>query len=96
MQFKFKEWDVKPVFGKYLNGQNSIQLVDPNDGCPVATASVALEGLDIREDQVAIKDYSENEGMAKTLVDAGIIGDCVARVPSGFVTIPIHELLIKS
>ena len=73
-QVKFSNWLCDVVFAEYRNGGTAIRLVDAEDGMPVATASVWVGG-DVRvdRDEVAIKDYSENEGMLKALIEGGIV-----------------------
>jgi hypothetical protein len=55
------------------------------------TASVNLPNHPLLEDEVAIKDYSENEGIADALAKAGII-KIIARANNG---ICFCKLLIK-
>lgn len=59
------------VILEYTNGGSAIQLFEKND--PFMTATVWLPGLNA--DEVAIKDYSENEGILAALIQAGIISD---------------------
>lgn len=80
------------VKNQYVNGGTALQLVDADDGSPIATASVWIPGL--QGDEIAIKDYSENEGMLAALVASGIVTDPHRFEPSGFVTIPVCRLLI--
>jgi hypothetical protein len=56
---------------EYVNGGTAITLVDTDDGMPVATASLWIGNL--FHDEIAIKDYSENEGMVEALLEAGLI-----------------------
>jgi hypothetical protein len=74
--------------GKYANGQTSIQLIDIDDGFPYAVATVAVD-CELKENEVAIKNYSENEGILKNLVNNDIIENPHRFTSSGFVTIPI-------
>ena len=78
-------------YGKYGNGQNSIQLFDVNDGMPWAVASVALD-YPLQSDEVAIKDYSENKGILETLLKAGVVEPPHRKVSSGFVQIPVCKM----
>ncbi|MEI7620857.1 MAG: hypothetical protein WCJ57_04815, partial [Candidatus Falkowbacteria bacterium] len=78
-------------YKKYVAGGTCIQLYDEEDGCPVATATVHLEG--IPDDHVAIKNYSENKGILHVLVDAHIVSPPVSYHESGYVSIPICKLL---
>lgn len=87
----FKQWKCWVDVGRYLFGGSRIELVDAEDGSPVATATSNLDGL--TRGCVAIKDYSENEGMLKVLVDAGIVSEPIEFRKQGFVTFPICKLL---
>lgn len=81
-----------------LNYQNNnsvaIQLNEATTGEPWLTASVNVDA-ELAEDEVAIKDYSENEGVLAALVEAGIVSQPIKIISSGFVNIPICKLLIS-
>ena len=71
---QFSKWLCNVVFAKYQKGGTAIRLVGAEDGMPVATASVWVGGPErVDKDEVAIKDYSENEGMLEALIKGGII-----------------------
>jgi hypothetical protein len=73
-QVKFSNWLCNVVFAEYRNGGTAIRLVDAVDGMPVATASVWVGGLErVDADEIAIKDYSENEGMLTALIEGDIV-----------------------
>jgi hypothetical protein len=92
---KFKSWNCYIVFTKYRdNDRTAILLKDTSDSGPVATATINLPDVKLEEDEVIIKDYSENEGMVKCLIEAGVISSVVAYVKTGFVTVPICKLNI--
>ena len=75
---------------KYMHGGTVIILVDADDGSTVAVATVNIDGLGPNE--VAIKDYSENDGMYQTLIDAKVIKPMHREVTQGFVTLPVCML----
>jgi hypothetical protein len=52
-------------------GAPALQLTNPEVG-PVATATVNMPDVELEADEVLIKDYSENRGMAQAFEDAGI------------------------
>ncbi len=81
-------------FAKYANGQTAIKLWDLTDGFPFATATVCVEDDLLKEDEVAIKDYSENEGLLDALIEAEVVEPPHAFIQSGFVKIPICKLKI--
>lgn len=96
MQITFKGWLCELVIGNYSNGRNGLELFDVAEGDPVATATINVPDHDMAEDEVAIKNYSENEGMLQTLMDAGVISAPVRTLSQGFVQIPICKLLITA
>lgn len=91
---KFRNWDCILSFAKYrTTDATSIQLLDANDGHPIAVATVNLDVVP-EKDHVFIKDWSENEGMVESLVKAGVISEPIGEIPTGFVTAKICKLLI--
>ena len=89
---KFMDWDCDVEFAQYQNCRVAILLVDSVDGSPIATATVNLPDERMEKDEVAIKDYSENEGMFAALKEAGLISDPIRYVQSGWVEVPICKL----
>lgn len=91
-EIQFKEWACLLEMGTYVNGGVAMRLVDAEDGGPVATATVWLDGL--APDEVAIKNYSENEGMMGALMGANVITAPHREIHSGFVDIPVCRLVV--
>tara|TARA_R110002126_G_scaffold263105_2_gene406115 strand:+ start:202 stop:510 length:309 start_codon:yes stop_codon:yes gene_type:complete len=81
----------------YKNNRRSINLTDMEDGTPVLTASINIPMEELDNDEVIIKNYSENEGILEALIEARIVSEPVdyANV-SKFVTAPICKLLIPA
>ena len=77
---------------EYTNGRNAILLID-EDGDELCVGSVNIPDADIAPDEVAIKDYSENEGMLSFLMENAIVSAPVRQEQSGYVTIPICKLI---
>ena len=75
------------------NGRTALQLFDLTDGAPVATATVNIPDVELGENEVLIKNYSENEGMLEALEKGGIVSRTGESISNGFVTIPIAKLL---
>lgn len=97
MKVKFKNYECKVKFGVYGYSLNTaIQLMGV-EGMSyanqlVATASVN-QGVRLREDLVAIKEWSENTGMTQALIDATVIQPAVKHVfDSGYVQIKVYQL----
>ena len=82
---------VRALFARYLNGQIAVQLVTETQE-PWLTATAAI-GATVAAGCIAVKDWSENEGVPAILLASGIIeGEAVAYEPSGFVAVPIYRL----
>ena len=81
----------------YKNNRRAIILTDMEDGSGVAYASVNVPMEELGNDEVIIKNYSENEGLLEVLVEARIISEPVdyANI-SRHVTAPICKLLIPA
>lgn len=65
---------------RYKDGSPCIRLWTTH-GEPLCTATVCLEGFKAPQGHAFIKDYSENEGILKALVDANIVADTDRRIP---------------
>jgi hypothetical protein len=89
MKVKFKHWDCKINIREYNNGRKALQLVDAKTAEPIATATVNVPDAILEDNEILIKDYSENTGMLNALVEAGIVTDTGKRIQSGFVNIPV-------
>jgi len=57
---------------------------------PYMTASTNIPGLN--KDEVAIKNYSENEGIEASLLELGVLGRMRRTVRAGFVEVRVFEL----
>jgi hypothetical protein len=84
------DYQVNVSKAEYKNGGTAIQLTDAEDGMPFATATIWVEGLD--ENEVAIKNYSENTGMLTFLVTNGIVEPPHRQIDNGFINIPVCKL----
>ena len=85
-----REYDVRLVWLNYSNDNTAIQAVD-TDG-PVAVLTVN-PGFKVPQSHVVIKDYSENQGALRSLIDAGVIGEPISHIESGWVTLPVCKVL---
>lgn len=86
-EITFKAWG-KEVTGKVSIGKR-IQIVD-EDGFPYATCTTYVDGL--APDEIAVKNWSENEGMLDVLIANNIVCPPHRWVESGFVLVPICRL----
>jgi len=89
-------FNISLVFGQYRNGQRAIEMIDEADGAPYAVATVALVDEQLSADEVAIKNWSENEGVLESLIENEIVSAPIRYVSSGFVRVPICKLLVEA
>lgn len=93
---RFKEWVCELQFGKYHgNHRTAIELVCHKTGEPIATATVNVPNISLKENEVIIKDYSENQGMFQALFNAGVVKLNRIDTQSEWVDFHICELLIE-
>jgi len=77
--------------GRYADSGNiGRQLYDTKTGYPYATATIN-PSVTLIDDQVMIKNYSENRGMVDALRRAGVIGEAVAVAGVDF---PVYRLTV--
>jgi hypothetical protein len=77
--------------GSYANGQIALLLRDATTGEPVAKATVAVEFPP--NPSVVLKTWSENAGMAETLLAAGITqGSCLGHRECGHAKAEVWKL----
>lgn len=93
-KIKFKRWNCCPWFGQYSNGRVAIRLMEIETGEQIAVATVNVPERSLQDDEVIIKDFSENEGMLPALIDAGIVEPTGLTVQTGWTESPICKLLI--
>jgi hypothetical protein len=89
---RFRDWVCLVRKRQYDNGRLALQLIDAEDGSPIATATVNLPDVPLGKNQVLIKNWSENEGVLEALVAAGVVTPTGQTVRSGFVEVPVCEL----
>lgn len=89
----FHGTDCELVSRTYANGATRLELFDMEDGLPYAVCTINLPNEDLEENEVIIKDYSENKGMLDALVSAGVVSEPVRYVRTGYIEAPVCNLL---
>lgn len=84
--------DVVIQLQKYGNGRTAIQILDAVDKEPYATATVNMPDVLLADNEVLIKDYSENEGILDFLTKNNIVTPTPNGIQSGFVWLPVAIL----
>lgn len=90
-------WDTKSTvvsikLGKYANNRISINLIDVSDNQPYAVATTNLPDVLLLDNEVLVKDYSENEGVLEFLTTNNIVVPTDRWVTSGFVDVQVCTL----
>lgn len=80
---RYEHWNCKAVLQRQHNGRPVIVLVDRTDESQIAVATVNVPEISLADDEIVVKDYSENAGMLAALADAGILIDTGKIVPLG-------------
>jgi acetolactate synthase-1/2/3 large subunit len=92
---------IKEAFHVARSGRPGPVLIDlPKDVSLAETEfeypeTVNIEGYDYGENEVTIKNYSENEGILEVLIENGIVSEPKGYVDNGYVTVPVCDLLIE-
>jgi hypothetical protein len=82
------------VFEEYAdNGRKAIKLIDQEDGMPFCMATINVPQIPLLNDEVIIKNYSENAGVLEMLEGAGYIQDTGNIVYVGMAEANICKLL---
>lgn len=94
----FHKW--VPKIGKYYNGKTCLSYVSYDEDMGMSqqecVASINIPNLDIDVNIIAVKTYSENEGLLKIMIAAGHVSQPLQWIEQSFVKIPICKLLIKN
>lgn len=91
----YGSYQCKPVLLKYAdNDRPALRLVDAEDNSPIAQASVNFPEVNIPDGYIAIKNWSENEGVLESLMEAGIVSEPFSYHSYGSICSPICKLLI--
>ena len=88
---KFKIYDCVVSQHRYPNGQIALMLRCAETGEPIAKATAALQ-ITIPTDHVLIKDYAENKGILKALIEADVIEPAKKVIDWGFVEFHLCKL----
>jgi hypothetical protein len=88
--FPYKGTDLVVSLGSYESGRKAIMLYDAFSGEAYSCPTADVNGLDTKfYNEVLVKDYSENEGMFKFLIENNIVTWSGRTVVSGFVELYI-------
>lgn len=81
------------AYGRYPNGRLALLIVDEEeDDDVIVTITANLPDMDMDEDEVAVKTYSENEGIIKALDPTRILVEQVGVESNGFAIFPVYKV----
>jgi len=95
-QTKLKVGPAKHMQGGLISigfyGEGAVALMIESDRGREAVATVNIPEIDLPDEQIILKDWSENEGIPEALEKAGLIVLTGESVPTGFVLAPIAKM----
>jgi len=95
-EINFKGYNLGVYLTEYQdNGRPAIILIDMEDGCDYAVATINVPNIPLSKDQVIIKNYSENEGILEKLIVEGIVSNPINTIRTGFVEVPVCCLFLS-
>ncbi len=77
------------------NDRVALTLID-EDGMPVATATCNLGTSQLGDNEIIIKDWSENEGMVDALINADVVDRVVRDDHTGFTSVKVCLLTCEA
>lgn len=75
-----------------LTQKAAVELVMVDDGTPFCTLTCNIPGVELKDNEILVKTWSENEEVAACALTSGLFKDTGKRVPTGFVEAQIWEV----
>lgn len=77
----------------YANGgTTALCLRCADTGEPFMDITTNIPDIDLEDDELLIKNYSENEGVLEFLISNKLVEDTGRRISNGFVEIPVVKM----
>ncbi len=92
---KYFTGDVDLVVGQYSNGRLALQMFCSHTKELALTPTVNIPEVFLKENEILIKNWSENEGILDSLVEQGLVEDTGKVVPTGYVIANIVKITDK-
>lgn len=74
------------------NKRTNLELYSDLEG-PIANITVNID-KPLDKDHAFIKDYSENQGIMRQMINQGVLSEPIGYVRSGYVKIPYCKILV--
>lgn len=78
---------------QYNNGRYALELTDIDSGEPFGMLTTNLPHVDLMDNEIIVKTWSENAPLAKAALASGLFENTGVLVPTGFVEAEIWEVL---
>lgn len=72
-------------------GDNTPAIVLNNNGQREAVVTVSVEGAELEPNEILVKNWGANEGIAASLVEEGLIAPTGKFIPTGYVEAQIYK-----
>ena len=92
---RYKGETLTVTFPRFHNGRIAIQLMDA-EGYPYMRCGINVPEIDVKEDEVVIKDYSECVGMHLVLSTARIVSIEGKEYTNGNCRVIVCKLLVDA
>jgi len=95
--YKFKGDKIYIKKEEYQNGRTALQLYDAETGEDYLTATVNVPEQPLKNGEICIKTWSENEGVLEFLIKEGIVSESKYYFPvgAGFAMVHVVTLLVS-
>jgi len=87
--------DVELIPARYSNNRLAITLYDPLTGERWAVATVNIPDAVLKEDEIILKDWSENEGMVNFFIENELVVNTGRLMPTGHVLANVVKMTDK-
>jgi hypothetical protein len=85
--------ELKIIKAKYANGRTALRGIDSETGEVIGTFTVNIPDFPLKDDEVLIKDYSENRGVLKTLTESKYVKVVCPDIPCGYDVVTLCRLV---
>lgn len=82
------------MISRFASTDRIALYLEDSMGCPMTRISVNMPDAEMADDETAIKNHSENEGILQILIDAGIVSEPVRYIKGGWVEFPVCKVLV--
>ena len=91
---KFGGEDLTFHISHYIEGGDTAVVLATETGEMHAVLTVNIEDTLLKEDEILVKTWSENEDIARACLETGFFEDTGLLVPTGFVTASIWKVKV--